>query len=102
LNAWQQARHTARTDRRTTASDQHFIDLLADSLAALFRVMLRRAAGRLHHGEVADVFAAVVVAAAPAVLAQVGRATTVAEALQTGAVTEARAAPLPPSRHSGT
>ncbi|MFK0256276.1 hypothetical protein [Streptomyces sp. NPDC090445] len=85
LNAWQQARHAARAAGATgdalPALDV-FVDPLADSLAALFRLALGAAAGWLLHGEVTGVYAAVTVgASAPALLAQFGRATTAAGAV---------------------
>ncbi|MFI8997355.1 hypothetical protein [Streptomyces sp. NPDC053542] len=86
LHAWQQARHAARAAAEALPRLGTYIDPPADSLAALFRIVLGGAAGWLLHGELAGVFAAVAVgASAPAVLAQMGSATTVAEALQMGA-----------------
>ncbi|WP_030263597.1 hypothetical protein [Streptomyces violens] len=86
LHAWQQARHAARAAAEALPQLGTYIDPPADALAALFRIVLGGAAGWLLHGELAGVFAAVAVgASAPAVLAQMGSATTVAEALQAGA-----------------
>ncbi|MGW3622562.1 hypothetical protein [Streptomyces sp. NPDC000880] len=86
LHAWQQARHTARVAAEALPQLGAYIDLPADSLAALFRVVLGCAAGWLLHGELGGMLAAVAVgASAPAVLAQMGSATTVTEALQLGA-----------------
>ncbi|MYR89214.1 hypothetical protein GTY41_30965 [Streptomyces sp. SID685] len=83
LHAWQQARHTARSAVRRLPRIEEFIDPLADSLAALFRLALDGAAAWLLHDEITGVYAAVTVgASAPALLAQLGRATTAAEALQ--------------------
>jgi hypothetical protein len=88
LNAWQQARHTARAAAVALPPIGTFIDPLADSLAALFRVVLGGAAGWLLHGEVSGMFAAVAVgASAPALLAQIGRSATVADAIQAGPAT---------------
>lgn len=85
LHAWQQARHAARVTAEALPRLGTYIDPPADSLAALFRVVLGGVAGWLLHGELAGVLAAVAVgASAPAVLAQMGRATTVAEALHAG------------------
>lgn len=103
LHAWQQARHTARVAAEALPKLGAYIDLPADSLAALFRVVLGCAAGWLLHGELGGMLAAVAVgASAPAVLAQMGSATTVTEALQLGATpgaagtaAEAGAAPGP-------
>lgn len=93
LHAWQQARHLARAVAEPLPSIGAFIDPPADSLAALFRVVLGGAAGWLLHGEVAGVFAAVAVgASAPAMLAQVGRAAS-PEALRAGPAAEGPAGP---------
>lgn len=85
LNDWQQARHAARTAGNQLPRIDRFIDPLADSLAALFRVALGSVAAWLLHDEVTGVYAAVTVgASAPALLAQVGRATTRADVLHAG------------------
>ncbi|MGP3757432.1 hypothetical protein B046DRAFT_06112 [Streptomyces sp. LamerLS-316] len=85
LHAWQQARHVSRVAGDVLPKLGAYIDPPADSLAALFRVVLGCAAGWLLHGELGGMLAAVAVgASAPAVLAQMGSATTVAEALQLG------------------
>jgi len=102
LHAWQQARHAARVAAEALPHLGTYIDPPADSLAALFRIVLGGVAGWLLHGELAGVFAAVAVgASAPAVLAQMGSATTVADALQAGAAPgtapAAPAAPAPPT-----
>ncbi|MGW6239784.1 hypothetical protein ACWGBX_30355 [Streptomyces sp. NPDC055037] len=82
LREWQQARHTARANAEALPDVGRFVDPLADSLAALLRVALGGAAGWLLHTEVTGMYAAVMVgASAPALLAQVGRAATPAEAL---------------------
>jgi hypothetical protein len=82
LHAWQQARHTARAAAAPLPRLGMFVDPFADSLAALLRVALGGAAGWLLHAEITGVYAAVTVgASAPALLAQVGRSTTPAEAL---------------------
>ncbi|WP_435218877.1 hypothetical protein [Streptomyces sp. bgisy034] len=92
LHTWQQARHAARVAAEVLPKLGAYIDLPADSLAALFRVVLGCAAGWLLHGELGGVLAAVAVgASAPAVLAQMGSATTVTEALQIGATPGAAA-----------
>ncbi|MFD7539237.1 hypothetical protein [Streptomyces sp. NPDC059819] len=83
LKAWQQARHAARATAAPLPPLAMFVDPLADSLSALFRVLLGGAAGWLLHAQVTGVYAAVTVgASAPALLAQVGRAATPAEALR--------------------
>lgn len=98
MHAWQQARHTARAAAEPLPPIGTFIDPPADSLAALFRVVLGGVAGWLLHGEVAGVFAAVAVgASAPAVLAQMGRATTVSEALRAGPAADPPAGGAAPS-----
>ncbi|MGW0883142.1 hypothetical protein [Streptomyces sp. NPDC002671] len=85
LHAWQQARHAARAAADRLPPIGEFVDPLADSLAALFRVALGGAAAWLLHAEVTGVYAAVTVgASAPALLAQLGSATTVAGALRGG------------------
>ncbi|MFD0374567.1 hypothetical protein [Streptomyces sp. NPDC127112] len=83
LHAWQQARHAARASTSPLPAFGAFVDPLADSLSALFRVALGGAAAWLLHAEVTGVYAAVTVgASAPALLAQVGRASTAADALR--------------------
>lgn len=83
LHAWQRARHAMRAMDGPIPGIGAFVDPLADSLTALFRVVLGAAAGWLLHGEVTGVYAAVTVgASAPALLAQVGRAATAADALR--------------------
>ncbi|MFD0366928.1 hypothetical protein [Streptomyces sp. NPDC127114] len=92
LHAWQQARHAARVAAEALPKLGAYVDVPADSLAALFRVVLGCAAGWLLHGELGGMLAAVAVgASAPAVLAQMGSATTVTEALQLGATPDAAA-----------
>ena len=89
LHAWQQARHAARAVADALPQIDAFVDLPADSLAALFRVVLGGAAGWLLHAEITGVYAAVTVgASAPALLAQVGKATTPADALRSGPTDE--------------
>lgn len=83
LRSWQGARHTARASETQLPPLGRFVDPLADSLAALMRVALGGAAGWLLHTEVTGIYAAVTVgASAPALLAQIGRATTPAETLR--------------------
>ncbi|MFJ9714148.1 hypothetical protein [Streptomyces sp. NPDC101234] len=83
LHAWQQARHEARMADDQLPRVGKFVDPPADSLAAFFRVMLGAAAGWLLHAEITGVYAAVTVgASAPALLAQLGRATTATDALR--------------------
>ena len=85
LNAWQQARHSARAAAEPLPRIGAFVDPLADSLTALLRVVLGCAAGWLLHAEVSGMYAAVTVgASAPALLAQVGRAASRADVLRAG------------------
>lgn len=94
LNAWQQARHTARAAAVALPPIGTVIDPLADSLAALLRLVLGGAAGWLLHDQVSGVFAAVAVgASAPALLAQIGRSTTAAEAVRADSATTAPEVP---------
>ncbi|WP_329611752.1 hypothetical protein [Kitasatospora herbaricolor] len=83
LHAWQQARHAARAAGDQLPRMAEFVDPLADSLAALFRVLLGCVAAWALHDQIIGVYAAVVVgASAPALLAQIGRAATPADALR--------------------
>ncbi|WP_406141666.1 hypothetical protein [Streptomyces sp. NBC_01089] len=83
LRTWQQARHAARVAGDQLPRIGKFVDPSADSLAALFRVMLGAAAGWMLHAEITGVYAAVTVgASAPALLAQLGRGTTPTDALR--------------------
>lgn len=83
LHAWQQARHAARTVGDPLPGIGAFVDPLADPLSALLRVVLGGTAGWLLHAEVSGVYAAVTVgASAPALLAQVGRATSTTAVLR--------------------
>lgn len=97
FHAWQQARHAARASAQQLPRIEQFVDPLADSLAALFRVVLGGVAAWLLHDEVTGVYAAVTVgASAPALLAQVGRATTAADALRAGPSSEEPSGSSPP------
>jgi hypothetical protein len=101
LRSWQEARHAARAAEAPLPPLDRFVDPLADSLAALMRVALGGAAGWLLHTEVTGIYAAVAVgASAPALLAQIGRATTPTEALRGpgGAVPDT---PPAPADHGG-
>ncbi len=98
LHAWQQARHTARATQAPLLPLGRFVDPFADSLAALMRVVFGGVAGWLLHTEVTGIYAAVTVgASAPVLLAQIGRATTPAEALRAP-----HKAPLEPSPSAGS
>jgi hypothetical protein len=103
LNAWQQARHAARSVADPLPRISAFVDPPADSLAALFRLVLGGVAGWLLHAEVTGVYAAVIVgASAPALLAQVGRATTAADALRGGPIGQEPGAPPAQPNAPGT
>ncbi|MFB9467132.1 hypothetical protein [Streptomyces cinereospinus] len=98
LPAWQQTRHAARVSGEALPRLGTYVDPPADALAALFRIVLGGAAGRLLHSERAGVSAAVAVGAStPAVLARTGSATTVTEALRAGAAPGASPAPAAPT-----
>jgi hypothetical protein len=102
LRSWQEARHAARASETPLPPLGRFIDPLADSLAALVRVALGGAAGWLLHTEVSGIYAAVTVgASAPALLAQIGRATTPTEALRAHGEEPPQTPPVP-ADHGGT
>lgn len=102
LRSWQGARHAARASETPLPPLGRFVDPLADSLAALVRVALGGAAGWLLHTEVTGIYAAVTVgASAPALLAQIGRATTPTEALR-GPGGAPPDTPPTPADHGGT
>lgn len=80
LTAWQSARSAARDHRSAPPSLARFIDLPADIPVAVTRLLLGALAGLLFHDQVTGTMAAVAVgASAPALLRQLGRATTVQE-----------------------
>lgn len=102
LRNWQDARHAALAAETPLPPLGRFIDPLADSLAALMRVAMGGAAGWLLHTEVTGIYAAVTVgAAAPALLAQIGRAATPAEALRAPGAAPLETPPTP-ADHEGT
>lgn len=83
--AWQGARHRARVRHRTLPSLALYIDLPADSLVCLTRLMLGAFAGLLFHSQVDSVPAAVAVgASAPALFRQLGSFRKVSDALEEG------------------
>jgi hypothetical protein len=80
LQAWQQARHRAISDGKPRPAFKEFIDLPPDIAVAITRAVLGCAAGWLLRTEVTGIYAALTVgASAPALLASLGRATTMAE-----------------------
>lgn len=75
LSAWQDARLVARSKRKRQPRIRDFIDPPADAAVAFTRAALGCAAGALLHGQISGSYAAVAVgAAAPALLASIGRA----------------------------
>jgi hypothetical protein len=77
LRAWQQARHQAAPRKKPRPAFASFIDPLPDALVAITRAVLGCAAGLLLRPEVSGTYAALVVgASAPALLASLGKATT--------------------------
>ncbi|WP_432933498.1 hypothetical protein ACQPZZ_18055 [Microbispora sp. CA-135349] len=75
LSAWRDARLLARSKRKRRPALRDFIDLPADTAVACTRAALGCAAGALPHGQISGSYAAVAVgAAAPALLASIGRA----------------------------
>jgi hypothetical protein len=80
LHAWQHARHAAAGTTERPCLSQ-FIDPAPDLTVALTRAALGAIAGLLLRSEVTGVYAALTVgASAPALLAGLGKATTIAEA----------------------
>ncbi|MEO3858530.1 hypothetical protein [Acrocarpospora sp. B8E8] len=90
LTAWQSARREAlRSRKRSLPSIGLYIDPLPDALVALTRVLLGGLAGFLFHSQVTGIVAAVAVGAAgPALLRQLGTASSVREALQRGVTSD--------------
>lgn len=82
LTTWQAARSAARRRNRALPSLARFVDLPADLAVAVTRLLLGALAGLLFHDQVTGTMAAIAVgASAPALLRQLGRATTVQEAV---------------------
>lgn len=82
LIAWQDARHSALAARKVAPTLSQYIDPLPDLLVAVSRAALGCGAGWLLRGEMTGVYTAVAVgASAPALLAQLGRAKSPSEAL---------------------
>lgn len=80
LYAWQHARH-ATADMKERPRLSQFIDPAPDLSVALTRAALGAIAGLLLRSEVTGIYAALTVgASAPALLASLGRATTITEA----------------------
>ena len=79
LRAWQEARHRAASEKKTRPAFASFVDPFPDVLVAVSRAALGCVAGLLLRPEVSGIYAALVVgASAPALLASLGQATTVA------------------------
>jgi hypothetical protein len=74
LSDWQAARRTARRqDSRPLPALTMFVDVPADTLVALTRLVLGALAGMIFHAQIAGTEAAIAVgASAPAVLGQLG------------------------------
>jgi hypothetical protein len=85
MTGWQSARHAARARGESDLPGlSSYIDVPADSLVALTRLLLGAAAGLVFHTQVSGAAAAVAVGAcAPALLRQVGSSRSIAELLQT-------------------
>ncbi|GAA3777096.1 hypothetical protein ACFS5L_34350 [Streptomyces phyllanthi] len=93
LITWQTARHEARRKGRRRPSMVRFIDPAADFAVALTRAGLGAATGLILQNQLAGPYAAVAVgAAAPALLATIGKATQPLPAADT---TTATADPTP-------
>lgn len=80
LQAWQHARHQAMSKGNPRPGIKDYIDPAPDMVVALTRTVLGCAAGCLLRTEVTGMYAALAVgASAPALLASLGKATTIAE-----------------------
>jgi hypothetical protein len=99
LHAWQQARHAAMKHGKPRPAAKDFMDPLTDPLAACARALLGALAGLMLHDEVTGIYAALTVgASAPALLANLGKAATPADAIRSGGEGQGREAvrsPLP-------
>lgn len=85
MTGWQSARHAARTHGKDELPGlSAYVDVPADSLVALTRLVLGAAAGLVFHTQISGAAAAVAAgAAAPALLRQVGSSRSIAELVQT-------------------
>jgi hypothetical protein len=82
LRAWQQARHQAASGKKPRPTFASFVDPLPDGLVAVTRAALGCAAGWLLRSELSGTYAALIVgASAPALLASLGKATSMAGVL---------------------
>jgi hypothetical protein len=83
LGAWQQACHAAIAKGAAKPLFTSFIDPKPDAAVAVTRVVLGCLAGWLLHGQVGGMYAALTVgASAPALLASLGKATSLSGVLQ--------------------
>jgi len=83
LRTWQQARHQAISEKKPKPQFGSFVDPLPDGLVAVTRAALGCATGLLLRSEVSGTYAALIVgASAPALLASLGKATTLAWVLR--------------------
>lgn len=77
LRAWQQARRRAASEKKPRPGFASFVDPRPDALVAVTRAVLGCIAGWLLRSEVSGMYAALIVgASAPALLAGLGKATT--------------------------
>lgn len=85
VQAWQQARHGLAAQNKPLPRLASFVDPPPDALAAVTRAGLGCIAGWLLHAEVSGMYAALIVgASAPALLAGLGKATTLPGVLEAG------------------
>ena len=83
LRAWQLARHRAAREKKPRPAFGGFVDPIPDVAVAVTRAALGCLAGALLHSEVSGIYAALIVgASAPSLLANFGRASTMADVLQ--------------------
>jgi hypothetical protein len=93
---WQSARHhTLKSGETPPPELTRYVDVKADGLVAVTRLLLGALAGGLLHSQITGSIAAIAVgAAAPAILGQLGRAPALAQAVRGS---EDQGDPLPPS-----
>jgi hypothetical protein len=85
VRAWQQARHGLVPDKEPRPRLASFVDPFPDALVAVTRAALGCVAGWLLRSEVSGMYAALIVgASAPALLASLGKATTLPGVLNAG------------------
>jgi len=96
LQAWQLARHHAISQGKPRPGIKNYIDPAPDIVVALTRTALGCAAGWLLRTEVTGIYAALTVgASAPALLASLGKVTTIAEVPTTDALPQRSTGVLP-------